>query len=92
MTQTHATMESTLEINRLSLLEKVVRKIIHTRNESFLAEIEALLENETDDQVWNSLSHPERQYIVEVESEADGRAGRISHEQASQQIGALLKR
>ena len=69
MTQTHATMESTLEINRLSLLE-----------------------NETDDQVWNSLSHPERQYIVEVESEADGRAGRISHEQARQQIGALLKR
>ena len=41
-------MAATLQINRLSLLEKVVQKIIHTQNETFLAQIEALVEHETD--------------------------------------------
>lgn len=41
-------MATTLQINRLSLLEKVVQKIIHTQNETFLSTIEALVENETD--------------------------------------------
>lgn len=85
-------MAATLQINRLSLLEKVVQKIIHTQNETFLAEIEALVENEADDALWHTLSVAEQDYITAAETEADKETNWISDEKARQQINQLLKR
>lgn len=85
-------MAATLQTDRLSLVEKVVQKIIHTQNESFLAEIEALVENEADDALWHTLPVAEQDYITGAETEADNETNWIIDEKARQQINQLLKR
>jgi hypothetical protein len=79
-------METTAGIDKLALLEKAVQTIIHSQDEGLLAEIKAVLEEEGNDQIWNSLSQSQQQSVLEAEAQADEEEGGLAHEEAMKRL------